>query len=136
MGQKVKKRSQNGKKRICHIIITHGIWVDEFQKILNYAQKCMFAPFQNMPENFIRNLNTEQENEILGYVENEDYGHPGFCSISGYRIQNGCFDPVFTDYRKHIKRLYLELNKEKIQKKVKKARKGQKSENYDFDEAK
>lgn len=67
-------------KKICYLVISHGIWVD---KMAHYFD-CLEKAKRRIPSDHFLTLSDDARKELFVYQLEHPYQRPGYCAISAF----------------------------------------------------
>ena len=115
MNQKIAAESENGSKKVCYLVVTHGVWVDQAAHVFKFLNHYWsddsvdYDPWtahlakRDVPFRYFSEMTPEQRDKLLEYLHTTQYGHPGYGSISAFSIDlNNFVKPVFSRYGDHL----------------------------------
>ena len=101
MNRRIQEESEGNAKGVCYLIVAHGMWVDELAHIQEYLQSN-----EAVSSEIFASLEDEQNHcrtKLLESLATTTYGHPAYCSMSGFKVDEGAMEVVFSRYEEHIK---------------------------------
>ena len=79
------------------------MWVDQSAKLMNYLNNDF--RISKIPPNYFSKLSKEDKQLLIEFVGKQNYEIPGFCSMTGFEINEENLKPLFKKYTKHIDEL-------------------------------
>ena len=81
------------RKRICYIIISHGMFVDLSANLLGLVKT------EVLPTTLFSGLSSDQRQKAIEHVSAAPYTHAEFCSMSAFMVDDSeAIEPVFRRY--------------------------------------